>query len=318
MKLLKSVLFLLSVSIIVCSIHAQDVNDQAKDKIQLIDEQVLRKYLSQEKASDELKMQIQELINKSQVFFLSYERNPSFEDKFNQKNIDGIVDSLNKKGIDAKGFLHFKGSEILATFSKFQITDYKAETKSWLEQMRVPVNAGYILKSVIIVYQPSIEIQKKVFEKSKEVLSLIDMEIEKNKSEYKQFTEYNKRKISSGKWAGRNWFNSLSYQYGYGKIIPHTKGGYEKTTEYWCSFSIVIEPIKGGTPQSLRKNIKSYPKLAIESFWAVGSDNKEFNERLSDIFKKALSILDEYEKELENDEAHNQVEPKKSQEESQN
>ena len=203
MVLLKNVPAVLLSIIIVFPAHAKEVNDQIKDKKKQNDVQLLMTYLSQGQTSQEQRQKAQDLINRGQVFFLNYERDEPFKDNYDRESRQVLVDSLREKGVYITGGDHHLEGKIYprlsAHFSKFS-TYNNPDPNNWFEQMKLPISAGYELKSVRIVYLPSMEIKKQTFEKCAEVLPQIVNELEKLKPEFKQFAEYDKAKLSTGKW----------------------------------------------------------------------------------------------------------------------
>jgi len=269
------------------------------------DVQLLMTFLSQEKPSEEQKKQAQELIDRGQVFFLNYERDEPLKDDSDRKEQDALRDNLNKKGGFVFSISHHDGGKIYpglhSTFSRL-LTYNNPEPKNWLEKMRLPIKAGYELKSVRIVYIPSMEIKKQNYEKCHKVLNNLIKELENIRPDYKQFIEYDKAKLSAGKWDDGDWplyYPNFTYRYGYGEEIPNSKGFYKKTTENWCYISIGFGPARGD-PKAQPHGGRTYARQGVEAYWFVESEDKELNKRITVIINKGLFVLDEYEKELEN------------------
>ena len=305
MRLLKHIQRALLAAIVICLVYAQQVNGQNQAELPQNDEQILMNYLSLEHGNSELTLLVHDLIYRGQVFFLIYERDEPVKDEQDLKKQLEFIDYLNtNKGVTAHGSENFRANKtypgLNATFSKLFTSD-KPDLQLWLKLMKLPFDSGYKLKSVRIVYQPSMEIKKQSFEKSKKIMAQIVSEIKKNKSEFKQLAEYDKVTVSEGKWENGDWpthYPNLFYQYGYGKEIPDTKGAYEKTTENWCSIQIGFEPVRGFGQAQIRSG-KTFSRQGIEASWIVESESQEFNKAVSDIVIKSLADLDEYEKELE-------------------
>ena len=298
MAKLKSLSIVLLAVFFICNAQAQ------ANTVQNNDQWLLMSYLSQEKSISASKLVIQELINQAQVLFLEYEKDEPIKGESDKKNQQALVESLNSRGVIVFGISHHKDGEtypgISATFSKLSTYNYP-NPGGWLEQMEEPINAGYKLKSVRIVYKPSDEIKTQSLELSKKVMTQIFSELKNIRSDYKQFLEYEKMIMTLGNWDDSSNFPAyptLFYRYGYGKEIPNTKGAYEKTTENWCDIQIEFVQVIG-FPQAQDRAGKTFPRQGITASWIVESDNIEFNEKVSDIIIKSLGVLDRYEDELE-------------------
>ncbi|MBN2589161.1 MAG: hypothetical protein JXA96_04825 [Sedimentisphaerales bacterium] len=298
MGFLKEITILLLACVSICQVYAQGENNQSAD------EWLLMNYLSQGPGSSVPKTVVQELINKGQVFFLEYKRDVQIKDESDRKNQQVLVESLNRKGVFTVGISDHRSNEIYpgisATFSK--LSNYNnPEPRNWLEQMKEPIEAGYELKSVRIIYQPSMEIKTHSYEKSREIIAKITNELQKISSEYEQFSDFNNAIISVGALNDDTrfpTFPSLFYRYGYGQEVPNTKGSYEKTTENWCTIRIGYSPVNG-FPKAQDLAGKTFSRQGIEAYWEIESENQELNTKVSDIVIKCFASLDEFERELE-------------------
>jgi hypothetical protein len=263
---------------------------------------VLMKYLQQEQSSQEKKQKAQDIINRGQLFDLHYERDEPLANDSESNAREALKNILSQKGVFVTSTNSNRNGKrypgISAIFSRISISN-KTDPNNWLEQMMLPINEDYQLKSVRIVYIPTQAIKKLTFEISKKVMSKIISDINDLIPEFKQLAEFNKAKISSGNWSDNNQpsYPNLNYRYGYGtKFIQGTKD-FEKTTENWCSIIIGFMTVSDNPMQQGAK--KRFSRQGIEVYWNVQSGNKEFLIKIYDIIERNFSPLNEYEKQLE-------------------
>lgn len=262
----------------------------------------LMAYLQCENPDRQQMQEAQDVVDKAQVILLHYEKDTPIKSESDRKNQHILACTLQEKGAFVTPISHHSQDgiypQLSVTLSRF--SDTQMEAKNWLEYMTLPVSASYTLKSVRIVYTPTMDMKKSTFEKCGAISVQIAYELERLKAQFKQLQNFDKNKLSAGKWGSEEWprYPGISYRFGFGPKIPNTKGLYEKTTEDWCKIRVWFEPEKG-YPQALIYPKKTYSKQGITACWLVRSADDSFNKKISQLIVRELSPLDEYKKELE-------------------
>lgn len=268
------------------------------------DTQKIIDYLKQKDSGEKQVNEIKEIIGRSQALFLSYKKDTPAD--YTERHLQLMLQSvIEKTGAFATPISFHNEGKIYPQFEVAISSGGESKEKRWLSCMRLPVDSGYEIKSVRIVYIPSEEMKTTTAEKSKIIFADIENKLEKLKPKYKQLQEFNKDKVRIEKSVDKEWpgYPIISYRFDFGREIPGTKGGYEHATADWSEIKVWIEPVSA-RPHCLIHPMKGYPRQGIAVCWIVSSAkyDSDFNKEVSQTIANTLTPLDEYEKELDSKE----------------
>jgi hypothetical protein len=239
------------------------------------------------------------ILEQSQVIYLHYEKNAPLVSENSRDEHIKIARSL--QAYTTPISLHHEGKiypQISATFSKF-FHGKQQSAKEWLEEIKIPLKAGYNLTEIGVILTPSAEIKEKTFLKCQEVAKNIFSKLKKLKLEFSQLNLFSENNFSVGNWGNNEWPKYPYVMYQYGVKSTEKKGPIETTVDDWCIITFSIHPVTG-SPRATFIPSRLYPRQGIEISWKVNSDNEDFNKVVTQIIKEALQPLELLETKFEN------------------
>jgi len=269
------------------------------------DAETLRLYLSTPNPDEKMKRDAHELVGTLQVVELSYERPVPIAGQEDQEELSKFVDGLQTQGAYwAYAMSRHEGGRIFPgiglTLSSFN-ENGKAPAR-WLEMAKAPMERGYVVKDIRIIYAPSEDIKRESFARCQRAIETAAQSLEALKPRFGQLQDFGKDKVTGGEWRGEDWpsYPRISYRFGFGAPMANSKGSYEKTRQDWCEVMLSFKP-DSGNPQAMAAPGKSFPRQGLTARWIVqaAGDQAEFKSVALQSISDALTILDDYERELE-------------------
>lgn len=263
--------------------------------------EILKKFLAHEKTDKEIFNQAKDIIHKTQVIFLNYQKDKPFKTDLEHTQQHKLVETLKRSNAFVTRTSRHEQDKIypgltitLSTFADEQIIP-----ENWLEYMRLPILKGFDLKSVKLIYKPGPYTKKVTFGWCQSIVRRIIRQIDNLKLQFSQLRQFRQAKISDGKWEETTWpsYPFINYRYGFGAEIPGTKGSHEKTTENWCEIRVWFSPVDG-FPQAVFVCGQEYPAQGVRACWSVNSADGNLNTMLKKIVKGAFEPLGSFENEV--------------------
>jgi hypothetical protein len=267
------------------------------------DAELLIHYLHQEEPDERLENTVQRMVESSQVICLHYKKSVPIRHCMDSNAHYELLKTLMQKARFSNPVSvrhHIGGAAypgLHLTFAKSN--GVQAESSDWMENMRLPVRAGYRLEVAHIVHTPTTATKLTTFGICGEIVDKIANELDRSIQDVKDVVWDDKTKRSAGEWAGEGWpdYPELSYTVRFARETPETRPGHTNIVQHWCEVKVWFKPETGAEDyRAYRK--RTFPKQGISACWSARSTDANLQERFLLTIANSFKPLDAFEKEL--------------------
>lgn len=267
------------------------------------DAKLLIHYLHEEQPNERLEETVQRMVESSQLICLHYKHSVPIRDYADSNAHYELLTMLTQKVGSSDPVSvrhHIRGASypgLHLTFAKSN--GVQAESSNWMENMRLPIRAGYRLEAAQIVYTPTTATKLTTFGICSEIVDKIANELDHSIQDLRDVVWDDKTKRSVEEWTGEGWpdYPELSYTLRFAREKPETRPGHTNIVRHWCEVKVWFKPESGAEDyRACRK--RTFRKQGISACWSARSTDANLRERFLQIIANSLESLDAFEKAL--------------------
>lgn len=266
------------------------------------DGKLLIDYLNEAKPNDHLRQKAEGIVSKSEVILLRYKNSEFVKTYFDSKSLYELPQTLIKKipFSDPIAFRHHtRGNVYPGLYVTFRRSDkMPVEPTGWLENMKLPIDAGYRLEAGQIVYASPKDTKRETLDKCNNVLYTMAKEIDRLVLQFQQpvWKDKTKALVAIQDEAKELKYPRLSYEFKFVRPAPDGQGARERSTE-WCNVEVWFKPETGEMDYRACRR-RTYRMQGITACWSVSSTYARLEGDLLRAIANSLEPLEQYEKQL--------------------